>query len=247
MSAKVGGRRVIELDDQDVVYEDNHLIGINKEAGDLVQGDETGDMPLVEALEHYLKEKYNKPFKAFVGMIHRLDRPVSGLVLFGKTSKAQVRVQKLFKDRKIIKTYIAIVRNPPPKNQDSLKHYLVRNSQKRVTYAYDTEKKSGKVAELDYELIGQLNGYYVLRIKLITGRTHQIRAQLSAIGCPIVGDNKYGYPRGGRKRTICLHGYALEFTHPVRKEQVTMRAPIPRDDFWEKFMPIFNELDASPL
>lgn len=231
---------MIKIAEKDVVYEDNHLIAINKRGGDIVQVDETKDLSLEDAIKVFLKNKYSKPFDVFLGVTHRLDRPVSGLVLFAKTSKALSRMNLLFRERQVAKDYVAIVRNEPPKIADTLTHWLVRDKVKRITYSYPKEVKGSQHAELNYELIGTLDGYFVLRIELITGRTHQIRAQLAAMGCPIVGDNKYGYPRGSRHRTICLHARTLRFIHPVRKEEVSIKADLPEDGFWEKFERIIN-------
>lgn len=188
------------ITDHDVLYEDNHLIAINKRAGDIVQVDQTGDEPLDEKVKRYLEKKYLKPNNAFLGVVHRLDRPVSGVILFAKTSKALDRINKLFKERQMHKTYWAVVRNKPTKTAGTLVHWLVKNTQKNVTKAYDHEVKGSLRAELSYKLIGDLNGYYLLEVDPITGRPHQIRVQLATLGCPIVGDNKYGYPRGSLKK-----------------------------------------------
>lgn len=223
------------ISEHDVVYEDNHLIGINKLGGHIVQADETRDITLTEMVKIFLKEKYNKPFDVFLGVIHRLDRPVSGLVLFAKTSKGLDRMNKLFRKREVDKCYIAVVRNEPPKEADVLINWLVRDKDRRITYAYGHEVENSQYAELHYELLGSVDGYYVLKIKLITGRTHQIRAQLGFMGCPIVGDNKYGYPRGSRRRTISLHARSLHFIHPVKKIPIDIYADFPPDGFWDKF------------
>lgn len=224
-----------EISEHDVVYEDNHLIAINKLGGHIVQADETRDTTLAERVKWFLKKKYNKPFDVFLGVIHRLDRPVSGLVLFAKTSKGLDRMNNLFRKREVDKVYIAIVRNPPPKKQDTLIHYLYRDRKRRVTMVYDREQENALYSELNYEVLGEINGYYALKIELITGRTHQIRAQLGHIGCPIVGDTKYGFPQGRRRRTIGLHARSLSFIHPVKKEAVYIVADFPSDGFWNKF------------
>jgi 23S rRNA pseudouridine1911/1915/1917 synthase len=221
--------------DKDILYEDNHLISINKKAGDIVQMDETGDMPLDDQVRAYLAAKYNKPNSAFLGVVHRLDRPVSGVILFAKTSKALERVNNLFKNREVKKTYWAVVRNKPEKASGTLVHWLIKNPQRNVVTYYNKEVTGSQRAELSYRLLGELNGYYLIEVDPLTGRSHQIRVQLSSMGCPIVGDNKYGYPRGSRKGSICLHARRLRFIHPVKKEPVDIFAKLPVDGFWEKF------------
>ena len=219
----------------DILYEDNHLIAINKRAGDIVQVDETGDKPLDEMVKTYLVATYNKPNTAFLGVVHRLDRPVSGVILFAKTSKALERMNAAFKNREVKKTYWAIVRNKPAKPSGTLVHWLVKNPQKNVVTPHNTEVPGSQRAELSYKLIAELGGYYLIEIDPLTGRSHQIRVQLSTLGCPIVGDNKYGYPRGSRKGSICLHARRLQFSHPVKKEPVNIFAKLPVDGFWERF------------
>lgn len=231
----------MSITDKHVVYEDNHLIGINKLAGIIVQIDETGDKPLDDMVKDYLTKKYNKPNGAFLGVTHRLDRPVSGLVLFAKTSKALDRVNILFKERKIQKVYWAVVRNRPPQPEGVLQHWLFRDRSKNITRAYRKEVAGSRHAELAYSVIGYLDGYYLLEVRPVTGRTHQIRVQLSSMGCPIVGDNKYGYPRGSSKGSICLHARSLEFVHPVKNEPVRIEAALPKDGFWDKFEIFWNE------
>lgn len=225
----------MKITDQDVIFEDNHLIAINKRAGDIVQEDTTGDLSLEDMVKEYLAVKYNKPNAAFLGVIHRLDRPVSGMILFAKTSKALDRMNRLFHDRAVSKSYLAVVRNRPDKFSDTLKNWLLRDRKKMITKAYDREIKGGSFAQLDYEVIGELDGYYLLKVTPLTGRTHQIRCQLAYMGCPIVGDNKYGYPRGSTRRSICLHSRSLGFIHPVKEEPMTIVADLPVDGFWEKF------------
>lgn len=221
--------------DRDIIYEDNHLIAVNKRAGVIVQQDQTGDLSLEDMVKNYIADKYGKPNGAFLGVPHRLDRPVSGLILFAKTSKALDRLNRLFKIREMKKTYWAIVRERPAIPEDKLVHWLVRNRDKNITKAYGEEVPDSTRAELDYKLLGELNGYYLIEVYPLTGRTHQIRVQLSSIGCPIVGDNKYGYPRGSNKRSICLHAKSLGFVHPVKKEPISLSAPLPKDGFWERF------------
>jgi 23S rRNA pseudouridine1911/1915/1917 synthase len=224
-----------DITDSDVLYEDNHLIAINKRAGDIVQVDDTGDESLDDKVKKYIAQKYNKPNGAFLGVVHRLDRPVSGVILFAKTSKALERINQLFKSREMHKTYYAVVRNKPHPAAGNLVHWLVKNPQKNVTKAHDHEVNGSQRAELNYKLVGELNGYYLIEVDPITGRPHQIRVQLSTLGCPIVGDNKYGYPRGSLRKSICLHARRLQFIHPIKKELILITAPVPKDGFWEKF------------
>jgi 23S rRNA pseudouridine1911/1915/1917 synthase len=223
------------ITENDVIFEDNHLIAINKRGGDIVQVDDSGDKSLEIMVNEFLTKKYNKPNGAFVGVIHRLDRPVSGMILLAKTSKSLDRMNKAFHDRKVTKSYLAVVRERPPHKAGKLTNWLLRDRKKMVTKAYDREVKNGSYAELDYEIVGHLDGYYLLKITPLTGRTHQIRCQLAYMGCPIVGDNKYGYPRGSLRRTICLHSRSLAFIHPVKEEEILIEAPLPVDGFWEKF------------
>lgn len=218
-----------------VLFEDNHLIAINKPAGVIVQEDETRDKSLEDMVKDYIADKYQKPNGAFLGVPHRLDRPVSGLILFSKTSKALDRLNAMFKDGKMQKTYWAVVRSRPQEFEGRLTHWLLRNTNKNVTKAYAKEVPGSKFSELSYKVIGELNGYYLLEVYPLTGRTHQIRVQLASMGCPIVGDHKYGYPRPSLKRSISLHARSLEFVHPVKKEPVKIEAPLPKDGFWDKF------------
>lgn len=223
------------ITDKDIIYEDNHLLAVNKRAGYLVQADPGGDEPLESMVNQYLTHKYQKPNGAFVGVVHRLDRPVSGLILFAKTSKGLERMQKLFKDREIKKTYWAVVRTPPDEPAGKLIHWLSRDRTQNVTKAHREEAPNRVRAELDYRLLGELDGYYLIEVYPVTGRTHQIRVQLATMGCPIVGDHKYGYPRGSLRRTICLHAKRLSFIHPIKKEPVELEARLPKDGFWERF------------
>ncbi len=224
-----------DITDRDVLYEDNHLIAINKRGGDIVQVDDTGDESLDEKVKRYLAKKYNKPNSAFLGVVHRLDRPVSGVILFAKTSKALDRINAMFKNREMKKTYWAVTRNAPKPESGNLIHWLVKNPKKNITTAHKQEVKGSLRAELNYKLIRKVDSYYLIEVDPITGRPHQIRVQLSTLDCPIVGDNKYGYPRGSIRKTICLHARRLQFIHPVKKEPVNIEAPLPRDGFWEKF------------
>lgn len=219
-----------------ILYEDNHLIILNKEPSEIVQGDKTGDEPLSEKLKSFLKIKYNKPGNVFLGVIHRLDRPVSGAVVFAKTSKALSRMNELLKKRELKKTYWAIVKNPPPAHEGQLIHHLVRNKKKNKTYVSKNPSKNSKEAILNYKLLKQSNEYFLLEIDLKTGRHHQIRAQLSAIGCPIKGDLKYGFPRSNPDASVSLHARKVSFIHPVSHKQIEVIAPPPEDPLWDFFV-----------
>ena len=216
-----------------ILHEDNHIIVINKRVGDIVQGDKTGDKPLSDIIKVYLKEKYNKPGEVFLGVVHRLDRPTTGIVVFAKTSKALERLNKLFSERETQKTYWAIVKNKPPKNNDNLIHYIKRNEKNNTSKAHIKEVPDSKLASLDYIVFKELNNYFALEINLHTGRHHQIRAQLQAINCPIKGDLKYGFDRSNPDGGIHLHARKLSFIHPVSKEQITIIAPTPADVLWK--------------
>ena len=219
-----------------VLYEDNHIIVVNKQSGEIVQGDKTGDTPLSDIVKAWLKEKYNKPGNVFLGVVHRLDRPVSGIVLFAKTSKALPRLNKLFAEHeKVRKTYWAIVANKPPQESGTLTHWLTRNEKTNTAKAYDREVPNSKKAVLDYQLIAASDRYYLLEIQLHTGRHHQIRCQLAKIGCPIKGDLKYGSPRSNPDGSICLHARHLELEHPVSHEIISITAPVPQDTLWQAF------------
>ena len=213
-----------------VLYEDNHLIVINKRVGDIVQGDKTNDQPLSEIVKEYLKKKHNKPGAVFLGVIHRLDRPTSGLVIFAKTSKALKRMNQLFVDKKIDKTYWAVVKNLPPRENDRLVHWLKKNPKTNTTKVYSKEVKDSKKAILNYRTILKLNNYILLEIALETGRSHQIRSQLAYIGCPIKGDLKYGFSRSNTDGGIHLHAKKIQFTHPVSKHHISIDAPPPPND-----------------
>jgi 23S rRNA pseudouridine1911/1915/1917 synthase len=205
---------------------------INKRVGDIVQGDKTGDKPLSEIVKEYIKDKYNKPGEVFLGVVHRLDRPTTGIVVFAKTSKALERLNKMFSERETNKTYWAVVKNKPPKTEDNLIHFLKRNEKNNTSKAHLKEVPESKKASLDYKIIKELNNYFALEINLHTGRHHQIRAQLQAIGCPIKGDLKYGFDRSNPDGGIHLHARKLAFTHPVSKEQIEIIAPTPSDAIW---------------
>jgi 23S rRNA pseudouridine1911/1915/1917 synthase len=224
-----------------IIFEDNHLLVINKDAGVLVQGDKTGDTPLSDLAKAYVKEKYQKPGEVFMGVIHRIDRPVSGLVLMARTSKALERMNEQFKNREIEKKYLAIVRNRPVANAGNLVHWLIKNPETNVTKAYEKEVPNSMRSELNYKLIGELDGFYILEVNPITGRPHQIRVQLASMNCPIVGDNKYGYPRGNKDKSICLHAHSVKFMHPVKKEEMQLFAALPQDNFWQKFLPLVKQ------
>ena len=218
-----------------VVYEDNHIIVVNKTASEIVQADKTGDTPLSETVKQYLNEKYQKPGNVFLGVTHRLDRPVSGLVIFAKTSKALTRLNEMFRAGEVKKTYWAVVKNAPKESEGELVHFLVRNEKQNKSYAYDKEVPNSKKAVLDYRLIGRSENYYLLEVDLKTGRHHQIRCQLAKMGCPIKGDLKYGSPRSNPDGCICLHARRVRFVHPVSKELIELKAPLPEGNLWKGF------------
>ena len=215
-----------------ILHEDNHLIIINKRVGDIVQGDKTGDKPLSEIVKEYIKIKYNKPGEVYLGVVHRLDRPTSGIVVFARTSKALTRMNELFSNRETQKTYWAIVKNKPLKSEDKLVHYIKRNEKNNTSKAFIKEVPESKLASLEYKIIKNLDNYFALEINLHTGRHHQIRAQLSEIGCPIKGDLKYGADRSNPDGGIHLHAVKLVFDHPVTKEKLNIFAPAPNDLIW---------------
>ncbi|MDD4418453.1 MAG: RNA pseudouridine synthase [Bacteroides graminisolvens] len=218
-----------------VVYEDNHIIVVNKTSSEIVQGDKTGDIPLSETVKQYLKEKYQKPGNVFVGVTHRLDRPVSGLVVFAKTSKALSRLNEMFKNSEVKKTYWAIVKECPRELEGELVHYLVRNEKQNKSYAYDKEVPDSKKAILHYRLIARSQNYNLLEVDLKTGRLHQLRCQLAKMGCPIKGDLKFGFARSNPDGSICLHARRISFIHPVSKEQIDLEAPVPPGSLWNGF------------
>lgn len=219
----------------EVVYEDNHIIVVNKTVSEIVQGDKTGDTPLSETVKQYLKEKYAKPGNVFLGVVHRLDRPVSGLVMFAKTGKALERLNEMFRKGEVKKTYWAIVRQRPELEEAELVNYLVRNEKQNKSYAYDKEVKNAKKAVLHYCLIGCSQNYFLLEVDLKTGRHHQIRCQLAKMGCPIKGDLKYGFPRSNPDGGISLHARRVRFVHPVSKALIDLTAPLPDDGLWRCF------------
>ena len=221
-----------------VIYEDNHIIVVNKESGEIVQGDKTGDTPLSDCVKDYLKRKYQKPGNVFLGVVHRLDRPVSGLVVFAKTSKALSRLNEMFRKGEVHKTYWAIVKNAPKEPSGRLTHWICRNEKQNKSYAYNSEVSGSKKAVLDYRLLASGDNYHILEIHLLTGRHHQIRCQLSAMGSPIRGDLKYGAQRSNPDGSISLLSRHVEFVHPVSKELVSLDAPLPKDNLWQKILNI---------
>ncbi len=216
-----------------VLYEDNHIIIVNKRAGDIVQGDKTGDKPLSDIVKEYIKDKYNKPGNVYLGVVHRLDRPTTGIVLFAKTSKALPRLNKLFAEKKTNKTYWAIVKNKPLKTKDTLINWLKKNPKNNKSTAYEKEVEGSKKAILHYKILKELDTYFLFEINLETGRHHQIRAQLANIGSPIKGDLKYGFNKSNKDASISLHARQLQFIHPVSKEKINVIAPLPKDVIWD--------------
>ena len=225
----------------EVIYEDNHLLVVNKQSGILSQGDITGDISLVEYGKKYLKDKYKKPGNVFLGLVHRLDRPVSGAIVMAKTSKALERMNRLFQERKTRKIYWAIVEKPPLNEEGQLTNWLIKDTRKNLVKSYHKIVKGSQKAELKYRLIGRVDKYYLVEINPLTGRPHQIRVQLAGIGCPIKGDVKYGFPNANKDASINLHARELEFIHPVRKEPLIIQAPLPKDPIWGKFDQIEKE------
>ena len=217
-----------------ILYEDNHIIVVSKTSGEIVQGDKTGDKTLCDSVKEYIKEKYAKPGNVFLGIAHRLDRPVSGIVIFAKTSKALSRLNNMFRDGEVHKLYWAITQNMPQKEEDTLTHWIVRNEKQNKSYAYDREKPGSKKAMLHHKVITSTDNYTLLAVNLMTGRHHQIRCQLSAIGCPIKGDLKYGSRRSNNDGSISLHARKVEFVHPVSKQPMCIEAPVPDDRLWRE-------------
>lgn len=219
----------------EILYEDNHLLAVNKPAGVLVQPDKNGDEALEQILKQYIKEKYNKPGEVFLGVCHRIDRPVSGVVIFARTSKALVRLNEMFKGREVKKTYWAVVQSRPPHQSGHLKHWLKKDEKKNISRAYDREEKGTSACELDYDWLASSDNYFLLEVNPLTGRHHQIRVQLSKMGCPIKGDVKYGARRTNKDGSIHLHARQVEFIHPVKKEAVIITAPVPDEVVWKAF------------
>jgi 23S rRNA pseudouridine1911/1915/1917 synthase len=219
----------------EILYEDNHLIAVNKRSSDLSQGDKSGDTSLDLEVKRYIAEKYNKPGDVFLGVVHRLDRPVSGVIMYARTSKALARMNEMFRSAQVRKTYLAIVKERPPEDKATISHFLKRNEKQNKTYVYDNEVKDSKKASLTYQIAGRSDRYYLLEIELHSGRHHQIRAQLARIGCPVKGDLKYGFNRSNDDGGISLMARRLEFIHPVKKEKVLITAPFPEGDIWKVF------------
>lgn len=226
----------------EVLLEDNHLLLVNKRPGEIVQGDKTGDEPLSEKVKNYIGAKYQKPGNVFLGTVHRIDRPVSGIVLFARTSKALERLSKMFREKEIRKTYWACVKDLPSKQEDHLSGWLQKNEKQNKSYVSDTEKKGALFSELTYKIIGRSEHYYLLEINPITGRHHQIRAMLAHIGCPIKGDLKYGSARSNPDGSIHLHARRISFVHPVSKELIDVTAPPPDEKLWNDFVKSQNVL-----
>ena len=227
-----------------VIYEDNHIIAINKNVGDIVQGDKTGDTPLSDLVKQYIKEKYEKPGDVYLGVVHRIDRPVSGVVLFARTSKAAARLSELFRDKHITKTYWAVVKDKPPHQSGTLVHYLLKNEKKNMSKAYAKEQNGALRSELEYKILFSGDNYTLLEVKPISGRHHQIRVQLSAIGCPIKGDLKYGAKRSNENGGIHLHARQVAFMHPTKEEKIIITADPPDESLWNAFqkMAVGNKL-----
>ena len=231
----------------EILYEDNHLLAVNTPPGQLVQGDRSGDPPVVELVRGYLKERYAKPGNVFLGVAHRLDRPASGVVLFARTSKALTRLNRLFRDQRVVKIYWAVVQETPPRSADSLVHFLRRNPEQNKSYAFDEPRAGGKEARLSYRLLLSLERYHLLEVTLHTGRHHQIRAQLARIGCHIKGDLKYGAARSNPGGGIHLHARRLSLPHPVREQEVTIVAEPPRDPVWDAVLLALRTAGSSDI
>ncbi|WP_452219790.1 RluA family pseudouridine synthase [Lacinutrix salivirga] len=230
---KLSNKILSNKDNLQVIYEDNHIIVVNKRAGDIVQGDKTGDKPLSDVVKEYIAEKYNKPGNVYLGTVHRLDRPTTGLVIFSKTSKALPRLNKLFVSKDISKTYWALVKNKPENKSATLTHWLKKNPKNNKSKAHKNEVPESKKAILHYKIIKALDNYFLLEVNLETGRHHQIRVQLSSIGSPIKGDLKYGFDRSNKDASISLHARNIKFVHPVSKIKLDLTAPLPNDPIWD--------------
>jgi 23S rRNA pseudouridine1911/1915/1917 synthase len=224
----------------EILYEDNHLIIVNKKPSEIVQGDKTGDAPMSDVIKQFIKKRDNKPGDVFLGVTHRIDRPVSGVVIFAKTSKALARLNQMFQDKTIQKTYWAIVKNEPLKKEDTLTHFLKKNETKNKSFVEQDEKRGGKKSILNYKVIAKSDNYFMVEIDPKTGRHHQIRAQLSAIKCPIKGDLKYGFDRSNPDGSIHLHARKVSFVHPVSKEQIEVTAPVPNENLWKAMEKLVN-------
>ena len=225
----------------DIIYEDNHIVVVNKKPSQIVQGDKTGDVPMSDILKAYLKEKYNKPGNVYLGLVHRLDRPTSGIVIFGRTDKAASRLSKLFHDRDVAKKYWAVVQEAPPEESGHLIHFLRKKEKQNKSYVVKEQAEGAKKAELKYKLLGKSDRYYLLEVELLSGRHHQIRCQLAHIGCPIKGDVKYGFSRANKDLSIHLHARSLSLVHPVKKEQMQYIAKPPIDPVWNYFADTIND------
>jgi 23S rRNA pseudouridine1911/1915/1917 synthase len=225
----------------EVLYEDNHIIAVNKRPSDLVQGDKTGDIPLSEIVKKYIKVKYNKPGEVYLGVVHRIDRPVSGVVVFARTGKALTRLNKMFQDKEIQKTYWTVTRDNPPHKERTITHFLIRKPKQNKSFAHDKKVPDSKESSLTYTLKGKSDNFYFLEINPHTGRHHQIRSQLSKIGCPIKGDLKYGAKRSNKNASIHLHARKIVFVHPVKKEPIEIKANPPKDVLWDEFVMRFND------
>ncbi|MFO7823635.1 MAG: RluA family pseudouridine synthase [Cyclobacterium sp.] len=223
-----------------VIFEDNHLLVVNKSAGILVQGDKTGDKTLTDYCKDYIANKYQKPGAVFLHPVHRLDRPVSGIVVFARTSKALERMSSMFRKREIHKVYWAIVKKKPREEMAKLTHWLVKDNEKNISKAFEKEVPESKKAELSLKRMGKLNDHWLVELRPVTGRPHQLRVQLAAIGCPIRGDVKYGFAKANADLSINLHAFHLVFIHPVKKEKVFLRAALPEEPFWEQFLEFEN-------